>query len=448
MDNSTRLGKEKISKLLFQFSVPAIIAMLVNSIYNIVDRMFVGNVVGRLGLAGITICFPVMILIMAYGMLVGIGGASLISIRLGENKKDEAEKILGNGSTLMIVGGLLLGLLMHLFIEPLLTLFGASPDVMPYAVSYLNIILYGTMFQTFSFGMNSYIRAEGNPVISMISMLIGAISNIILDYIFIFHFKMGLQGAALGTILAQAIASIWILRHYFSRKSILHFHLKSLILESKIVVRIMQVGAGMFLMQVASAFVVTIMNRSLKYFGGDVAISAYGIINSITMLFFMPVFGINQGSQPIIGYNYGAKKIKRMTKTIKLAMLAATAVMFLGWLVIMIFPTQLIKLFNKNDLELIELATMAIRYVNIMIPIVGFQIIGTGYFQATGKARQAAFLSLSRQLIFLVPLVLIGGQIGELKGMLIAIPVSDLLSSVLTATFLLREKKKWVLSKE
>lgn len=443
MDKATRLGTEKISKLLFQFSLPAIIAMIVNSIYNIVDRMFVGNIVGRSGLAGITICFPIMIMIMAYGMLIGIGGSSLISIRLGEGKKEEAEKILGNGATLMVVGGLLLGLGLQFFIEPLLTFFGASSEVMPYAKDYLQIILLGTTFQTFSFGMNSYIRAEGNPVVSMTSMLIGAISNIILDFIFIYWMNMGLKGAALGTILAQAISSLWILSHYISRRSTLHFHGKHLKVEFSIAKRIMQVGAGMFLMQLASAFVVTIMNRSLKAFGGDVAISGYGIVNSITMLFFMPVFGINQGSQPIIGYNYGARELKRMKKAISLAMIAATTVMLIGWLVIMIFPEQLISLFNRNDRELIKLSVNAIRYTSMMIPVVGFQIIGTGYFQATGKARQAAFLSLSRQLIFLVPLVILLGNIFGLYGLFLAIPISDVLSSFLTAGFLARERRAW-----
>lgn len=443
MDHSERLGTEKVSRLLFQFSLPAILAMVVNAIYNIVDRMFVGNIIGREGLAGLIVCFPIMMVLMAYGMLIGIGGASLISIRLGEKNKPEAEKILGNGALLMVVGGLLLGLSFQLFIEPMLKFFGASQSVLPYAKDYLRIILFGTAFQSFSFGMNAYIRAEGNPMVSMQAMVMGAVSNIILDYIFIYRFDMALKGAALGTILAQMIASVWILRHYFSKRSILRFHIQNLKLEGAIVSRILQVGAGMFLMQFAAAFVIIVMNRSLKTYGGDVAISAYGIVNSIAMFFFMPIFGINQGAQPIIGYNFGAKKISRMKKALSLAMVWATIVMTAGFLIIMIFPEGLIRLFNNTDGELIALATKAIRYTCMMLPIIGFQVVGTGYFQAIGKAKKAAFLSLSRQLIFLIPFVLIFREIWGLLGIFWAIPLSDLISSFLTGTFLLRERKNW-----
>jgi len=308
MDRSKQLGEEKIGKLLLTFSVPAIVGMLVNALYNIVDRIFVGRGVGALAIAGITISFPIMLILMAFGMLVGLGATSLISIRLGQNKQEDAEQIMGNAMILLIVlmlGTTVVGLA---FLEPLLRVFGASADVMPYAKDYLRIILIGAVFQGIGFGMNNFIRAEGSPKIAMLTMLIGAILNTILDPIFIYIFKWGIQGAALATVISQAASSIWVLSHFLGGKSILKVQKQNLRLKMDVVLSIFSIGFAPFMMQLAASVVNGVMNNQLVEFGGDMAISAMGIITSVSTLILMPIFGINQGSQPIIGFNYGAKK--------------------------------------------------------------------------------------------------------------------------------------------
>lgn len=441
MDQSKKLGTEPIGKLLMQFSVPAIIAMVVNAIYNVVDRAFVGNEVGRLGIAGITISFPIMILIMAFGMLIGIGGSTLISIKLGEGNKEEAEHVLLNGVLLLGGGSLIIGVLLTIFMKPLLILFGASVEVLPYATEYLSIIFKGVVFQALSFGMNSYIRAEGNPKIAMITMLLGAISNIIFDYIFIKIFGMGLKGAALGTILAQFISTVWIFRHYLTGKSVLKLHLKDLKLKMDYVKKINQFGMPACLMQVAAAAVVIILNKKLYLYGGDAAISAYGIINSAAMMIAMPIFGISQGVQPIIGYNFGAKQFIRMKEAVVKGMIFATIIVIVGWGVTRIWPTEIINIFIKDDAELIGMSLVAMKLQLLAFPIIGFQIIGSSYFQAVGKFKQATFLSLSRQILILVPAIIIFSNQYGLTGVWMAGPVADSVSAVFTVILLVMELK-------
>ncbi len=441
MDNALRLGEEKVSKLLVRFSGPAIIGMLINGLYNVVDRIFIGNGVGFLGIAGITIAFPIMIIIMACAMLIGMGANSLISIRLGEQKKEEAELIVGNAMVLLITISIVVSGLGLLFINPLLKLFGSSEAILPYAKEYLQVILWGTVFQSIGFGMNSFIRAEGNPKIAMNTMLIGAILNIILDPIFIFVFKWGIRGAALATVISQAASAIWVLYHFFGGRSVLKIYVKNLKLHRSTVIKIITLGLAPFSMQLVSSVLSVIMNRSLNTYGGDVSISGMGIVTSIMTLLLLPIYGINQGAQPIIGYNYGAGKFDRVKETLKLAVLAATCIVTFGYILIRVFPLQLITLFNKEEVEMIAFGTRALKIYLMLLPIVGFQMVGSNYFQAVGKPKQSAILSLSRQCLILIPALLILPRIFKLDGVLMAGPLADGLSTIMTGIWLSFEFK-------
>lgn len=440
MDQSKQLGEEKISKLLLKFSIPAIVGMLVNALYNVVDRIFIGNSsVGSSGIAGITICSPIMLVTLAFSMLIGLGANSLISIRLGEKRRDEAELILGNAMTLLVVVPAVLSVICLIFIEPLLIMFGASDIVLPYAKEYMTIILIGTTIQTLGFGMNNFIRAEGNPRIAMYTMLIGAILNTILDPIFIFIFGLGIAGAAIATVISQMVSTAWVLYHFLGGRSSLKVHVGNLALRRQIVGKIIALGMAPFLMQMAASVLNAIMNKSLNLYGGDVAVSGMGVVTSITMLILMPIFGINQGSQPIIGYNYGALKFDRVKKTLKLAIMAATGITCVGFLLTRLFPVQLISIFNRNDTELLRFGTRALTIFLLCLPIIGFQIVSSNYFQAVGKPKHASFLSLSRQVLILIPALLILPKFFGLDGLLMAGPTADLTASVVTGIFLFRE---------
>lgn len=442
MDRAKLLGEEKVSKLLIKFSLPAIVGMTVNAIYNIVDRIFIGNFVDSLGLGGITIAFPIMIILMAFGMLIGIGATSLISIRLGEGKKEEAELILGNAMVLLIVVSLTLSILGSIFLDPILKLFGASPQILPYAKEYLSIILLGAVFQSIGFGMNNFIRADGSPKMAMATMLIGAILNTILDPVFIIVFNMGIKGAALATIISQAVSATWVLNYFFSGKSSLKLKKENWILKSHIVKNILAIGSAPFAMQVAASGITTLLNRSLLAYGGDLAVSAYGAINSFSTILLMPIFGINQGSQPIIGYNYGAKNYDRVKKAFLLAITAATTITIIGFIVTRIFPAQLVALFNSKDKELVDIGANGMKIFFTMLPLIGFQIVSSNYFQATGKPKQAMLLSLSRQVLMLIPAILILPRFFGLNGVWMAGPTADFFSSLLTGAFILYELKK------
>jgi putative MATE family efflux protein len=442
MDQASLLGEEKISKLLLKFSVPAIIGMLVNALYNMVDRIFIGNWVGSLGIAGITIGFPIMLVIMACAMLIGIGSTSLLSIKLGEQKRDEAELIVGNGMVLLIVISLVIAIPGLIFLEPLLKLFGASAAVLPYAKDYLSIILWGTVFQSIGFGMNNYIRAEGNPKIAMFTMLIGAVLNTILDPIFIFVFDWGIRGAAYATILSQGVSAAWVLMYFFGGQSMLKIRLVNLKLNPSLVGKIVVFGSAPFVMQLAASLLNVIMNKSLIQYGGDIDIAAMGAVTIIITLILMPIFGINQGVQPIIGYNYGAKKFNRVKEALKLAVMAATGITTIGFIVTRLFPVQLIAIFNRTDQALINAGSYTLRIFLIFLPIIGFQIISANYFQAVGKPKQAAFLSLSRQVVIFIPALLILPRFYGLKGVLMAGPVADLGSSVITGIWLFMELRR------
>ena len=443
MDRSKQLGEENIGKLLMKFSIPAIVGMLVNALYNVVDRVFIGQIpggVGKTALSGVSVTFPIATLILAFGMLVGIGTAALISIKLGQQKKEEAEHILGNAFTLIILISIMVTVIGLIFLEPMLLKFGASEATLPYAKQYMTIILIGVIFQNVGFGLNNTIRSEGNPRIAMYTMLIGGILNTILDPIFIFVFHMGVTGAAIATVISQAVNTIWVLSYFFSGKSILKIRYKNLKLKIKVIKSIFAIGFSPFSMQIAASVVAIISNRSLAKYGNDLAIGSMGVITSIAMLVLMPIFGINQGAQPIIGYNYGAKKYDRVKHALKLAILSATAITTTGFILIQLFPTQLIGIFNKDPV-LIAIGVRGIRIYLLMLPIVGFQIVSSSYFQAIGKAKVSIFLSLSRQVIILIPLLFTLPRFFELDGVWMSGPSSDAISSILTAAFLFIEMK-------
>lgn len=441
MDRARQLGEERVGVLLLQFSIPAIIGMLVNALYNVIDRIFVGQGIGSLGIAGVTIGFPLMIVQMAFGVLIGIGANSLISIRLGEGKKEEAELIMGNATVLLVSLSVILTIAGLIFLDPLLKAFGASAAVLPYARDYLSVILYGAIAQSISFGMNNFIRADGNPRIAMATMLLGAVLNFIFAPLFIFHFGWGMKGAGWATVAAQAIAGIWVVLYFLGKGSMLKLRLANLRLRKPIVLAIIAIGSAPFAMQIAASVINILLNKSLADFGGDLAISAMGIVGSIAMLILMPIFGINQGAQPIIGYNYGARLYGRVRRTLKLAIVAATAVTVVGFVLTRVYPEEIIALFSPGDRELIGLGAEMLRVFLIMLPLIGFQVVGANYFQATGKPQQAMVLSLSRQLLFLIPAVLILPHFFGLHGVIAAGPVADFLASVVTAIWLWMELK-------
>ncbi len=440
MDRAERLGKGEILPLLLSFSIPAIVGMLVQALYNVVDRIFVGNGVGPLGLAGLAVVYPVMLIQLAFGMLIGFGATSLISIRLGEERYKDAEQILANAFSMLVLISLALTVLGLLFLDPLIRLLGASEAVVPYARDYLSIILYGGVFQALGFGLNHMIRAQGHPQIAMATMLIGAITNTILDPIFIFWFGWGVKGAAAATVISQMISAAWVLSFFITGKSQLPLNLRRAHKISwPVVGQIVSIGFAPFAMQLAASLQNLILNQSLAEYGGDLAISAMGIVFSVNTLFLMPIFGINQGSQPIIGFNYGAKQFGRVKETLFYAIIGATGVVTLGFLATRFIPELLVSMFGRQDAELMELGVRTMKTVMVLFPIIGVQIVGSSYFQAVGKPKKSAMLSLSRQALLLMPLLLILPRFWGLLGVFLAFPFSDAGSTVLTTVLLKRE---------
>jgi putative MATE family efflux protein len=442
IDRSKQLGEERIIKLIFKFSIPAIIGMLVNALYNIVDRIYIGHGVGSLGIGGITVSFPIMLILMAFSMLIGIGANSLVAIRFGQGRKEEAEGIFNNAFVLFIIASLSLSIIGLIFKEPFLRLMGTSDQIMPYAIEYLEIILLGSVFQSIGMGMNNFIRSEGNPRIAMNTMLIGAITNIVLDPIFIFVFNWGMRGAAIATVISQIVSATWVLLYFMRSKSLLKLKVSYMKLKPAYVGKILALGTAPFAMQIASSILNFIMNKGLNTYGGDVAVSGMGIVNSVVTLLIMPIFGINQGMQPIIGYNYGARKYDRVKQAYYIGVIFATIIVIIGWIVTRVFPEQLVYLFNKEDKELISFGVRAIRRNLMFLPVIGFQIVSSNYFQAVGKPKHSALLGLSRQVLILIPALLILPLYFGLDGLISAGPLSDVTSSILTGIFIILEMRK------
>lgn len=442
MDRSQELGQTPVGKLLLKYFMPAIIGVLANALYNIVDRIYIGRGVGALALSGLSVTFPIMIIAMAFGMLVGMGAASLVSIRLGQQKRPEAEKILGNAFTLLIVISFGITILGLVFRDTILSMFGAGPETLGYARQYITIILWGNVFQGIGFGMNNMIRAEGHAKTAMYTMLIGAVANSLLDPLFIFVFKMGVAGAAIATVISMAITSTWVFLHFTGSKSGLRLKTANLRLDKKIVLGIFSIGMAPFAMQLAGSVINALFNIQLIKYGGDLAVGAMGIINSVAMMVIFCVIAVNMASQPIIGFNYGARQYARVKRTLKLALIAATCITVTGWLAVEIFPQAIISLFNTSDPRLLEIGVRGIRILLFMFPVVGFQIVGSNFFQAIGKAKISMFLNLLRQVIVLIPMVLILPPILKIDGVWLSGPIADLIAASITAVMILREVKK------
>lgn len=442
MERSVKLEDKKISKLLMEFSIPAIVGMLVNSMYIVIDRIFIGRVVGAFAISGVSLTFPISILIMAFGMLVGIGAAARISIKLGQKKKDDAEQILGNAMVLLVIVGIIVTFFGLLFVNPMLRAFGSSDNTIVYARQFITILLAGCIFQIIGFGLNNIIRSEGDPKKAMTTMLIGAICNIVLDFIFIYILHFGIRGAAVATVISQFVSMVWVVHYFIKGKSLLKIRRSNLSLKKDIIISIFTIGMSPFAMQLAASLVNVILNRSLGIYGGDLAIGALGIINGITTVVLMPIFGINQGAQPIIGFNYGSRQYARVKETLKLAIIAGTTISTAGVIIAHVFPTALVGFFNQSDKSLTNIAVNGLKLFMIMFPVVGFQVVSSNFFQAIGKAKVSMFLALLRQVIILIPMLFILPRIFGLNGVWISAPVSDGISSILTAFFLFFQLKK------
>jgi putative MATE family efflux protein len=445
-----RIGTAPIGRLLLDFSIPAIIGMLVNAIYNIVDRIYIGQGVDPLGIAGVGLVMPVMMIIQAFSMLIGIGANSLFSIRLGEKRSDEVEKIMGNAFTLLFLFPAISIIVCMIFMKPILTdIMKASGDVYIYAESYLRVILYGAIFAAMSPGLTHFIRSDGHPKTSMLVQVVGAVANIILDPIFIFVFGLGVAGAAWATIISQFITFCLVLGYFSSKWTRLRFHFKYMKLNAKLAGSILAIGFAPFIMQFAMSLVGILQNTTILRYGGDEALTSMTIFFSVMIVVIMPLMGIGQGAQPIIGYNYGAKQYDRVKKCFKLALLANTGVLCAGFIVTQFAPGFCFSLFSKDTGSLRELGITTIRICTSMFPFIAIQMIGGQFFQAIGKPVQATILSLSRQILFAIPAILflpvLFGALGlrQIYGVYCAFPLSDVCSSVVSAVFVLREFRKW-----
>ncbi len=431
MKHSERLGTERIPVLLVQFSLPAIVSMLAQALYNIVDRVFIGRAVGAIGIGGITVAFPFVLVLTALATLIGVGGNSLVSIQLGAGKKYEADRTFGNAISLLIGMFLIATVIGLVFLESFLRLFGASGAILPYASMYMQIMLLGAIFQGVGMGMNTFMRGEGNPKMAMLTMLLGVLLNIVLDPICIFGLNLGIRGAAIATIVSQIVSTIWVLAYFLGDKSVLRIHPSYLLLQWRIVRKILAIGAAPCAMLLTSSLLNLTFNHQLGTYGGDLAISAMGIINSVFMMVLLPIFGISQGVQPIIGYNYGAMNHARVKHAMYYAMLAATGIAGAGFVVTHYFPGQIIGLFTQNEVVR-ELGGSGMRWVFLAMPLLGVQTIGADYFYAVGKPQDAIPLVLSRQVLFLIPFLLVFPYFWGIHGIWMACPSADVLAAIVT----------------
>jgi len=444
-----RIGKDPIGKLLISFSVPAIIGMLVNALYNIVDRIYLGQGVDPLAIAGIGLVMPVMMIVMAVSMLVGIGANSLFSIRMGERRHDEVEKIMGNAFTLLFLIPAVCIIIAMVFMEPILRdIMKAEGKVYEYASTYLRITLYGAIFGAMSPGLTHFIRSDGHPKTSMLVQIAGAVLNIILDPIFIFVLDLGVAGAAWVTVISQFVSFLLVMGYFNSKWTRLRFRVKNMQLDLKLAGAIVAIGFAPFIMQFAMSLVGMLQNATIIKYGGDEALTAMTIFFTVMSIVIMPLMGIGQGAQPIIGYNYGAKQYDRVKKCFKLALLALTGFLTIGFLVTQFAAGFCFSLFSKDTGSLRELGIVTMRICTSMFPFVAVQLLGGQFFQAIGKPVQAAVLGLSRQIIFLIPAILFFPVLFEtfgirpVFGVYWAFPFSDLCSSVISAVFVIREFRK------
>lgn len=444
MSNQTplSLGTEDIRKLLMRYAVPAIVAMTAASLYNMMDSIFIGHGVGPLAIAGLAVTFPFINLAAAFGSLVGVGASTLVSVKMGQKDLKSAEAVLGNVLVMNTVIGLLFMGICLIFLDQILIFFGASADTLPYARDYMKVILYGNLITHIYMGLNEVMRSSGYPQRAMAATLFAVAINGVLNALFIFVLDMGIMGAALGTICAQFLALIGVLCHFSSKKSYIRFQRGIFRIKLHIVVGMLAIGLSPFLMNICSCLVVMLVNNGLQSHGGDMYIGAYGIVNRIVFLFIMIVMGFNQGMQPIAGYNFGARQTDRVIKILKYTILCGTTVTVIGFLVCQFFPRVIIRLFTTDE-SLIALAERGMHLIMLLFPVIGFQMVATSFFQSIGMAWKAIFLSLTRQLIFLVPCLFLLPRYWGPDGVWGSFPIADALATITTALMLMWQLKKF-----
>jgi MATE efflux family protein len=439
MDNkkaTLELGTKLVGKLLAQYALPAIIAMTAASLYNIIDRVFIGQVVGPMAISGLAITFPFMNLAAAFGAAVGVGASTTISVKLGQKDYESAENTLGNTITLNLIIGLAFGGICLLFLDPILRFFGASDATLPYARDFMQIILAGNVFSHMYFGMNAVLRAASKPRMAMFATIFTVAMNILLDAVFILWWHWGIKGAAFATVISQVLALCWQMKLFSNKNELLHLKRGIYKLKANLVRNIISIGISPFLMNACACVIVIFINNQLVKFGGDIAVGAYGIANSIAMIFIMFVIGLNQGMQPIAGYNYGAQQYGRMMRVVKLSIITAVCIMLTGWSLAMFAPYHCARMFT-TDPELIKGSIKAIHIIMMMFPLIGSQMVITNFFQCIGKVKISIFLSLSRQLLFLLPLLAILPNFYGIDGVWASMPTSDFIAVVVAVTIML-----------
>ncbi len=436
------LGTKPVGQLLWQYALPAIVAMTASSLYNIIDRAMIGQIVGPEAIAGLGITFPFMNLSAAFGAAVGVGSSACISVKLGQRDYKTAQNLLGNTVTLNLIIGFTFMVVCLLFLNPILLFFGASEVTLPYARQFMTVILLGNMITHMYFGLNAVLRAAGKPKQAMYSVLFTVGMNIALVVLFVWWFRWGIRGAALATVVSQSMALCWQLYLFSDKKEILHFKRGIYKLKKQLVANIISIGISPFLMNVTSSVIVIFMNNQFVHYGGDMAVGAYSIANSVVMMFFMFVMGVCQGMQPIVGYNYGAEKYDRMLRCLYMAIGCATVILLVGWALSMLFPREIARIFT-TDATLIELSARGIRLDMLVFFVVGSQATITHFFQSIGKVKVSIFLSLSRQLFFLLPMAYVFPMFWELDGVWYSMPASDFVSFAMTIPMLMWYMKKF-----
>ena len=436
--NAMELGTQPVGKLLMQYAIPAIIAMTASSLYNIVDSIFIGQGVGPLAISGLAVTFPFMNLGAAFGAMVGVGASTLISVKLGQRDYSTAQVVLGNVVTLNTIIGVVYTIVCLMFLDPILYFFGASADTIVYARDFMEVILLGNIFTHMYLGLNAVLRASGHPQKAMYATINTVIINTILAPIFIYGFEWGIRGAAIATVIAQIVSLIWQFKILTDKNELLHLRRGIYHLQGKIVKNMIAIGLSPFCMNVASCFIVIFINQGLKEYDGDFAIGAYGIVNRLMFICVMIVMGITQGMQPIAGYNYGAQQYHRVNEVLKLAIWGATAVTTFTFLVGELVPELTVSIFTTDE-GLISRAAEGFRIAVLVFPIVGFQMVTSNFFQSIGMANKAIFLSLTRQLLFLLPCLIILPTFMGASGIWWSMPASDMAASVVAAILLYKQ---------
>jgi putative MATE family efflux protein len=442
MKKVDELAEANIRQLMLKYFLPAFVGVFANALYNIVDRIFIGQGVGAEALSGLSVVFPIMLIIHGFGMLIGIGTGVFVSINMGKRDMQRAEQTLGTGFALMIVVSVVVMAVSYILKKPILLSFGSTDETFQFANDYLNIILAGTPLMVIGFSLNNVIRSEGNVRIAMISMILSAGTNIVLDPIFIFGFGMGVKGAGYATIISMAVLVVWVFLHFKGKRSVLKLRNENIRLNREISLEIFSIGMAPFSMQIANSLVQGLLNKKLIFFGGDLAVGAMGIINSVVSLVVMAIVALNMASQPIIGFNYGARSIERVKEALRISLIAASVISVTAFIFIESLPGMLVRLFNSDSKELYSISVHGLRLVVLALPIVGFQVVSSHFFQAIGKAKLAMFATLFRQVIGLIPLLIILPRFWGISGIWVAYPIADIMAAIVVFFMLQSEWRK------